>query len=62
MGEGRHETHNHHQRCDRRRWPRRLWVDSHADCAANRHPDSSADDRPDCYTYSGAIARPDTYT
>jgi hypothetical protein len=37
MGQDSHETHNHLQLCDRRRWPRSLWVDRSyaAYCAAN---------------------------
>jgi hypothetical protein len=63
MGEGRHETHNHHRHCNRRRWPRSLWLDgSYAfpNSRAHRNPDPSAD--PDRHTYSGAIARPHTHT
>jgi hypothetical protein len=60
MGEGRHETHKHHRRCDHCRWPRRVWVNSHADDCAASDADGSADSHR--YTYSGAIARRHTHS
>jgi hypothetical protein len=63
MGEGSHETHNDLGLCDRRRWPCSLWLDgscAYPNSRAHRNPDPSAD--PDRRTYSGAIARPHTYT
>ena len=38
---GNHETHNHHRHCDRRSWPRSLWIDSRSE----GNPDPRADGR-----------------
>jgi hypothetical protein len=45
MGRDSHETHNHLRLCDRRRWPRSLWIDGSyaADCASNALARSRSD-------------------
>jgi hypothetical protein len=45
MGHNNHETHHSLRLCDRRRWPRSLWIDgsSAAYCATNALASSCSD-------------------
>lgn len=45
MGRDSHETHNHLRLCDRRCWPRSLWIDGSyaAYCATNALARSRSD-------------------
>jgi hypothetical protein len=52
-----HETHNHHRHCDRRRWPRSLWLDSRPNCAAR---DTDADRSADTHRHARANADRDS--
>ena len=65
MGQDGHETHNHLRLCDRRRWPRSMWLGSPADCAAS---DTNANRRccnahryPNAYPNPYANSRADAY-
>ncbi len=62
MGQDSHETHNHFQLCDRRRWPRSLWIDRGyaAYCATNALPSSRSDSSVD--THRNARANADRHT
>jgi hypothetical protein len=65
MGEGRDETHNHLQLCDRRGWPRSLWIDRSYDayCSTNAlaisRSDSSVDTHRNALTFGKPVAQPE---
>ena len=49
---GSHETHNRHRHCDRRSWPRSLWIDSRS--KGNPDPRADRNARADSITRSRA--------
>jgi hypothetical protein len=62
--EAENESHHRHRLCDRRPWPRGMWLDSRADCFPNSRADcrgdSSADSQRDSSADSQRNARRDT--
>jgi hypothetical protein len=64
MGQDSHETHSHLRLCDRRHWPRSLWIGSHADRAAidtNANRCCNAHRYPNAYPNPYANSRADAY-